>query len=409
MQYQALLNDVSMQMAMSQLSQRRSQRSNMHSGAQGRRSSRVEKAVINLNSPAVLFRRKTTTAAKGRSASDDNFGWGSVYSDPQQIARANVRGRPRIERPITWHPSSQNFDGLAFVSVPDHSPTYPQPQYPNQPGQHQYLYPAAAWNTPSMQLAQAGYPSIPNTMAPSYFEDQRLDDHHWPWPNTQSREQRMASGTSPPSEMDKVQNFPIFRKPELVGWPALQPVHSVMRSCPRHQMNTQHSAYQAVIDPDEHVQQSGPQHIFSDDKDLVGMGLYDSPEDSSSFDVHLDQYQSFLFSNPCGTAGKGLKLEETWQPPVNGPFDEDDEDGMDRPVDGGYKEYLPNEADTTAVIENLHDYQADLCRENFYFDNYDGTLTNEWLLDHSESIQMQDPGLMGYGSFGRADYQPYTC
>lgn len=63
---------------------------------------------------------------------------------------------------------------------------------------------------------------------------------------------------------------------------------------------------------------------------LVGMGLYDAP-DKHEADPGLNNYRSTLSSLLGGGApkvpepvGKGLKLEETWQPPES---DDEDEDG----------------------------------------------------------------------------------
>jgi hypothetical protein len=63
---------------------------------------------------------------------------------------------------------------------------------------------------------------------------------------------------------------------------------------------------------------------------LVGMGLYDAPPKYDS-DPQLDNYRTTM-SSLFGTAyrvthatGKGLKLEESWQPPVDSDDEEDDE------------------------------------------------------------------------------------
>jgi hypothetical protein len=62
---------------------------------------------------------------------------------------------------------------------------------------------------------------------------------------------------------------------------------------------------------------------------LVGMGLYDAP-DKYEDDPQLNNYRSTVSSllgstfRPQEPRGKGLKLEETWEPPKSD--DEDDED-----------------------------------------------------------------------------------
>lgn len=65
---------------------------------------------------------------------------------------------------------------------------------------------------------------------------------------------------------------------------------------------------------------------------LVGMGLYDAP-DKYEADPGLNNYRSSLSSLLGGGAprlrdspGKGLKLEETWQPPESDDEEEDEEE-----------------------------------------------------------------------------------
>jgi hypothetical protein len=90
-------------------------------------------------------------------------------------------------------------------------------------------------------------------------------------------------------------------------------------------------------DPSFPTEESIPYHPLSDDEpegeELIGMGLYDSPEvaKTPSSDPHLDNYRSLMISQFLGSGyrrpepvGKGLKLEETWEPPASD--DEEDED-----------------------------------------------------------------------------------
>jgi hypothetical protein len=64
---------------------------------------------------------------------------------------------------------------------------------------------------------------------------------------------------------------------------------------------------------------------------LVGMGLYDQP-DKYQEDPHLNNYRSTvsaLFGSGYQAEeprGKGLKLEETWEPPKSEDGDEEDEE-----------------------------------------------------------------------------------
>ena len=75
--------------------------------------------------------------------------------------------------------------------------------------------------------------------------------------------------------------------------------------------------------------------VESGGEELIGMGLYDNPDPikTSSLDPQLDSYRALMMSHLMGpshrkteSTGKGLKLEETWEPPVSDDEDADDED-----------------------------------------------------------------------------------
>jgi hypothetical protein len=75
-------------------------------------------------------------------------------------------------------------------------------------------------------------------------------------------------------------------------------------------------------------------------EELIGMGLYDTPDKAPLSDLHLDNYRALMMTQLLGPAyrkqestGKGLKLEETWNPPKSddgeGEEDESAEDDED--------------------------------------------------------------------------------
>jgi hypothetical protein len=87
-------------------------------------------------------------------------------------------------------------------------------------------------------------------------------------------------------------------------------------------------------------EESIPYHPLSDSDDgeeLIGMGLYDTPEPvkAPSSDPHLDNYRTLMMSQLLGAGrrieptGKGLKLEETWNPPPSDDEEEEDDDEQD--------------------------------------------------------------------------------
>ncbi|KAI4131494.1 MAG: hypothetical protein LQ347_002964 [Umbilicaria vellea] len=128
-------------------------------------------------------------------------------------------------------------------------------------------------------------------------------------------------------------------------------------------------------------------------KELVGMGLYDSPDQ--------DHVSSLLFGDDsgcrpfCGTlqprhesVGKGLKLEETWQPPTG--LDDEEEDEVedeadeDCSTDEGEEElpYLIGAGEQQAVLPPY----GNLSNRTFFFDDNDENFTNETAFDQNFSF-----------------------
>lgn len=67
---------------------------------------------------------------------------------------------------------------------------------------------------------------------------------------------------------------------------------------------------------------------------LYGMGLYDAPEKNSLLDFHRSTVFSLLGSGVAypEPTGKGLKLEDAWEPPASD--DEDDEEDGENDAEG---------------------------------------------------------------------------
>jgi len=68
---------------------------------------------------------------------------------------------------------------------------------------------------------------------------------------------------------------------------------------------------------------------------LYGMGLYDPPEkfaEDAALDLHRSTIFSLLGSSDDYPSGKGLKLEEAWEPPAS--EDEEDEQDGESDADG---------------------------------------------------------------------------
>lgn len=142
----------------------------------------------------------------------------------------------------------------------------------------------------------------------------------------------------------------------------------------------QHPAHGQEHDAeDEEMEDSG--------KELVGMGLYDLPDSS----LHWSSLQG-------EATGKGLKLEETWQPPEE---DEDDEDdGDDASSEDGEEELSPPSPAQQApqVPTNMKPQTPSSMEGQSFFFEEDENITKEWWYPQlrQPSLPVRDAGI-GYG------------
>jgi hypothetical protein len=130
---------------------------------------------------------------------------------------------------------------------------------------------------------------------------------------------------------------------------------------------------------------------------LVALGLYDLPESSSSWNGMVE------------ATGKGLKLEETWQPPEDDDDDEEeDEEDEDADVDDASSEAseepsppLPSVNDCNQQLQLPVHVKAQtpgsMDGQSFFFDD-DETVSKEWWFHQVKqpSMPVRDNGL-GYG------------
>lgn len=114
-------------------------------------------------------------------------------------------------------------------------------------------------------------------------------------------------------------------------------------------------------------------------KELVGMGLYDYPDQNSI--SSLDMLSRF--SGQRESMGKGLKLEETWQPPEDTEKGEEEAEDEDEEEEEEEEEaYSTDEADEDVlpIVTPTSDSETpaafypaygDLSNQTFFFDNDD--------------------------------------
>ena len=138
-----------------------------------------------------------------------------------------------------------------------------------------------------------------------------------------------------------------------------------------------------------------PRQPKEQSKELVGMGLYDSPD--------KDQISSLTFGDRFGctqvcdtlhhrqeSVGKGLKLEETWQPPLGQEVEDEDEvedeAEKDYSTDEGEEELLSGPGLIAAGQQHtaLLPY-GDLSNQTFFFDDEEN-FTNDIAFDPTFSF-----------------------
>lgn len=276
-----------------------------------------------------LGRRRTVMTDRRRIATaDPNLvtAGGTISNDGLQIPS-------RSNRPVSWHPSSQMAPQHNYHSAYQVTPLNTQSEFhifdlPPAPAVYSgYGSPDSTFSPLSMpytgyeqqyhytnssvpyQSSSQGYPSNPVQETTPYTSSQSGNTDssmysHFDWSNFATN--GFESSTSPPTP----ENFLPIQHPDT------------------------------TLPADDAI----PYHSLSDSEPegeiLQGLGLYDTPEISkaSPSDPQLDNYRSLVMSQLLGTAyrktepestGKGLKLEETWNPPPSDDEDDEDDDELD--------------------------------------------------------------------------------
>jgi hypothetical protein len=237
----------------------------------------------------------------------------------------------RSSRPVSWHPSSHL-----------------------QPQAHAYHHTAYPLSTPSMHAdAQEMFsqpqfspmmPSYSNNTSPcSTFSPLPLStyygtDNGFPFasgrPDMDQRSLTLFTGRHDgqvPEACPGLSAGTHQASPDTLDWNAfvMHGFNNTSPPTPDSFLPTQQT--QAALT------QEAPGLVEAEEDDgevLVGMGLYDQPEKYQE-DPHLNNYRSTV-SALLGSGyqarepqGKGLKLEETWEPPKSESGDEDDDEEED--------------------------------------------------------------------------------
>lgn len=330
---------------------------------------RIEKPRSNHNSPRTVERRKTTTGAKLYATLDDHYNMMMGITSNDHVEPI---GEPANTRPMTWHPSSNHYYTQPQTTMYDQSQDWSQNYSDQTSVQGSDVYSYSARNSMGADLNQQY-----STHMPGYETHRSPQDSDSSW---QTHQSHMDSSYSTP---------------------ATEPMPWYLQEWARKNNDQVTASQNASIEflpiqhPIEAEEQQTDASMGDSGKELIGMGLYDISDSS------LD------WTSPHGEAtGKGLKLEETWQPPEDEDEDEDDdedddEDGEDQEDDAssddGDEELPPPPAPMAPVASAKAQPTGNLEGQSFFFDE-DENISKEWWYQHLKqpSVPVRDTGY-GYG------------
>ncbi|PSN66076.1 hypothetical protein BS50DRAFT_468440, partial [Corynespora cassiicola Philippines] len=335
------------------LTRRTSQSSNSQSGG---RLFRVEKPRSNHNSPRVMERRKTTSTPMKYATLEDhlNMMCGIANEDAAE-------DRTEHSRPFSWHPSSNQFQGASYPAhLQDWSRHNSDSSRNSVHGSD--FYSLSARNSMHQSYSQ-------NTNSSELRHGSQDSDSSWQQPSTYS----MSSISTPATEP-----MPWY----LQEWARKNQAQAVSSQNGSSEfLPIQHPSNQQEAEAEDEEMEDE-----EEGKELVGMGLYDLPDPALSWSSGLVE----------GT-GKGLKLEETWQPPEN---DEDEEEDDTSSDDGSMDDVELPVTETTqqqVPVSIKPQTPGNMDGQSFFFDE-DETYTKEWWFQQLKqpSMPARDAGI-GHG------------
>ena len=313
--------DPSSQMARAQLQRHISNSSSVLR----RRASRVTKPASTGSSPQPFQRRRATTQTIPRYRT-------SLYQQCLDVTPEATEGGPQqlvpraaMARPVSWHPST-------LV----HSQQRPQSSYevPYQPSYPTYTtYNINGIPTPMTQ-AEFSMGTAPLT----YFNVDNVSGLY-----QQSRDYEIH-GAEAVRESYFDDSYPQYISPTQQpseGHPIFSPVPYPASAWTG--TASTFSSQTAPPTPDVIPFKEPPQQLQNQDtqqislrkeasKELIGMGLYDGPDRNSwSLESMLEGPTNLFAPGRPDSMGKGLKLEETWEPPE----EEDETDSEEQEEEDG--------------------------------------------------------------------------
>lgn len=241
----------------------------------------------------------------------------------------------RTARPVSWHPSTQLSQAYQIPSVSNQQSQYPFPNYCD----YDFYSPPA--QMPSTPAAYSAYSSPVSTFSPLVLPSYST----YELPQTQAYTSpvwAMSAAPFAPSTMTNVQTpgldstvtydvsstTPVYVDPSYspASWTNVSSTgythHVTAPPTPEDMPNVQ-LPEPGVVAKQEPAAYATPElksdELAEDDGDiLVGLGLYDPPEKLGLLGASFEP------------TGKGLRLEDAWEPPVV----DDDEEEDDEEDDG---------------------------------------------------------------------------
>ena len=305
-------------------------------------------------SPKHLVRRRTTAATHGHPR----------HPSVDQVSQRTYSSELNInqERPLSWHPTS--YEQPIDFSQYQHVNFFPQFDFSTSPFStaeiNGLITPTSApvlnepqiqgYMTPLEDYSPLSYPNVPF----DYGYPSKHGTYYVPEQSYHAEEQTYVPDQLPYGSQ--------YTMPQIYQ---TQPAHYS-------QLNIDTAPPSPALLPIQNFNNDGSTSPFLlgsprvEKEELVGMGLYDRPQDVQT---------STLFNGPASMTaltagiGKGLKLEESFEPPPT----EDDEDTQEENEEEDETEdiRLPTAATTNTLLPpQMHvEDQVNYAGQTFFFDD----------------------------------------